>query len=107
MGASVTSAATNIKNLDDCAYQVNFTGTPTGAFTVEVSLDYAQDFMGNITNAGTWNTMVITGTFAPAGSAGSFYIPLPVTNAAPYVRLVYTRTSGTGTLNAFFSGKML
>lgn len=107
MASTVTSPATNLKNLDDCAYQVNFTGTPTGAFTVEVSLDYAQDFMGNITNAGTWNTLPITGTFAPSGSGGSYYIPLNTLTAAPYVRLVYTASSGTGTLNAFFTGKMV
>lgn len=102
--ATLTSVATNIQYLDTVAYQWNFTGTPTGAFTVQVSLDYSQDQFGNITNAGNWNTITLTGSPAAAGAAGTQAANLQ-TLGFPWIRTVYTKTSGTGSLNTFISGK--
>lgn len=102
--ATVTSKATNILYLSTIAYQWNFSGTPTGAFSVQVSLDYAQDSQGNISNAGNWNTLTLTGSPAAAGSAGSQAANIP-TLGFPWIRTVYTKSSGTGTLNVYISGK--
>lgn len=106
MGGDVTSSVTNIQFLDNIAYQVNFTGTPVGTFSVEVSVDHAQDSQGNVTVTGTWNALTLSPTPAASGAAGSAYIDLNQLSAA-YVRIKYTRTSGTGTLNGYITGKML
>lgn len=104
--ATLTSLVTNIQRLDDVGYQANFTGSPVGVFTVQFSADYVQDFMGNVTNTGNWITAPLGSPSAASGSAGSVYIDLAGLSA-PWIRLVYTKTSGTGTLNAFITGKML
>ncbi len=106
--ASITSAVTNVEGLDNIGIQFNWSGaSPVGTFTVEVSIDYAQDYLGNVTNAGTWNTLAISPAVAATGtSPDSAFIALNQL-PAPWVRVKYTRTSGTGTLQSFISGKML
>ncbi len=103
---SLTSQVTNIQNTDNIAIQANFTGAPVGTFSVEVSVDHAQDSQGNVTNAGTWNALTLSATPVASGSSGSVYIDLNQLSA-PYIRLVYTKGSGTGTLNAFITAKRL
>ena len=88
--SSITSATTNVQYLDNVAVQCNFTGSPVGVFDLQVSIDNVN--------------------FAPLGlniaaSNGSPIVINANQLSAPYVRLTYTKTSGTGTLNAFISGK--
>ncbi len=104
MGASITSAITNIQYLDNVGIQGVFTGTPVGDFSVQVSADHAQDANGNITVAGNWVTLTLSPAPSAAGTADTFYIDLNQLSA-PYVRLVYTRTSSTGTLTAYITAK--
>lgn len=104
--ASVTSAVTNIQFLDNIGYQFNFTGTPTGTFVIQVSADYAQDNQGNVTNVGNWIPISFTSPPVASGSPGTIYIDLNELSA-PWIQAVYTKTSGTGTLNAYVTGKML
>lgn len=106
MGANVTSAVTNIQFLDNIGVQFNFTGTPTGTFSVEISADYEQDTNGNVTNAGNWVSLVLSPIPAAAGAADSIYIDITQISA-PWVRAKYTRTSGTGTLNGFITAKQV
>lgn len=104
---AITSAVTNIQYLDNIGIQLNWTGTPNGGAVLQVSVDYAQVNMGGVpvvTNAGTWNTITTSADAAPAGSASSFFYNIGQI-AAPWIRLVYTNTSSTGTLNAFICGK--
>lgn len=100
----ITSAVTGIQYLDNIGIQLNWTGTPNGGAVVQVSADYARDSLGNVTNAGNWNTLSVSANAAPAGSASSFYYDITQVSA-PWIRLVYTNTSSTGTLNAFICGK--
>lgn len=103
---SVTSAVTCIQFLDNIGLQLNFTGVPVGTFAVQVSADYAQDAMGNVTNAGNW--IAITLPIPPAASGSPDKIGIDLNQIAfPWIRVVYTKTSGTGTLNGFITGKML
>lgn len=102
--AVITSAITNIQFLDNIGIQLNWTGTPNGGAVVQISNDHAQDSLGNVTVAGNWNTLTTSADAAPAGSAGSFYYDINQTSA-PWIRVVYTNTSSTGTLNAFICGK--
>jgi hypothetical protein len=104
--SSLTSAVTNIQRADNIGLQFNFTGSPVGTFQVQVSIDYAQDMEGNVTNPGNWIPVQLQSSPVASGSAGQIYIDLTQLSA-PWIRTVYTKTSGTGTLNAFISTKMI
>lgn len=105
--ASITTAPTGIQYLDNVTFQANFTGSPVGVLTVEVSLDYNQDAEGNVTNAGHWVTVQSTpGTDASlAVSGANSYVFNCTQLGAPWARLKYTRTSGTGTMTSYISAK--
>lgn len=104
--ASITSAVTTIDLLDDIAIQLNFTGAPIGTFQVQISTDYAQDTFGNVTVAGNWIPYPLAPAPVAAGSANQIMVYLELVPPS-YIRTVYTKTSGTGTLNAFISGKQI
>lgn len=104
MASSITSSVVEIKNQDNIGIQLNWTGTPVGTFAVQVSSDYLQDTEGNVMNAGNWITLPISPSIAAAGSADSAFVDVNQTSAQ-YMRVVYTRTSGTGTLTGIAVGK--
>lgn len=115
--ASITSSVTAIQYLDDVGIQLNFSGSPVGNFQVQISADYAQDLSSppNVTNTGNWIPLVVTywtgTTFAtatdiPTSLGSPIYFDLALLSS-PYIRVVYTKTSGTGTLNAFVTAKMV
>lgn len=98
--AVITSTPTDTASMIFCSYTFIWTGTPTGAFTFEVSNNYDR-----IATTGTWVTWAPAVAPAdPAGSATSTSVNLA---NFPYrwVRFKYTNASGTGTLNAWFFGK--
>lgn len=101
--ASVTSSPINIQGEDNVGVQLNIlTGTPTGVFTVQVSADYNQNLA-----TGNWiNVNLPTSAAITSGSPSPVYIDLNQISA-PWIRVVYTKTSGTGTFDAFICGKML
>lgn len=104
--ATITSSAVEIINLDNVFVQLDFTGTPTGAFSVQVSSDHSQDQEGNILVAGHWITLVLDPAPIAAGAADDIGIDLNQLGAS-YLRVVYVNSSGTGVLNGFVSGKGL
>jgi hypothetical protein len=104
--SSITSKVTNILNLDNVGIQLNWSGAPVGTFAIQVSMDYQQDAQGNVTKAGNWVSIALSPALAAAGSGDSAYADLAGLSA-PWIRVVYTKTSGTGTLNAFISGKRI
>lgn len=96
MGASITSDAVLIQFEDNIGIQVKWTGTPTGTLDVQVSMDP--------TNLG-WQSVPFTPTpTQPAGSSGSDWYEITQTPGG-YVRLVYTRASGSGSLYAKIAAK--
>lgn len=105
MATSLTSEVTILKQKTGAGYDISWTGAPVGVFSVQLSNTYALDSQGNVSNAGHWTDVTLTGTVAPAGSADNGFINLAGLEAYA-VRLVYTRTSGTGTLNATICGKV-
>lgn len=105
MGASVTSTPTIIENITGVGYDVRWTGTPVGTFSVQISNTYSVDAMGNTKNAGTWTPVTLSSPITAAGSADNAFINLAGVESYA-VRLVYTRTSGTGILDAVISGKV-
>lgn len=104
MATSITSSVLEIKEQDNVGIQMIWTGTPTGTFSVQVSINYQRDINGNVTNAGTWTSIPLSPAIAAAGSADNAYVDLNQLSA-PYIRVVYTRSSGTGTLNVLGIGK--
>lgn len=108
MSGDVTSLVTNINMISCVGYTISWTGTPTGTFSVEVSQDYIQPVgvQPDQLNSGTWVAVNLSVPVVAAGTADTAFIDVDITGAA-YVRLKYTRTSGTGTLNAFIAGKVV
>jgi hypothetical protein len=104
--ATITSKITDITFLDNMALQMDWTGTPVGTFTIYGSLNYAQDLFGNVTNPGNWVPITFSTAPVATGSAGDILINLNQLSF-PYLKVIYTKTSGTGVLNAYISGKML
>lgn len=106
--ASITSPVTAIQTIDNIGYQLNWTGTPTGTFNIQVSMDYEPGKSPDDKpfNAGTWTTVTLTVPVVASGSADNAYVDLDQLSA-PYIRVVYTRTSGSGSLNAFVTGKAI
>lgn len=107
MGANVTSSVSDIIYLDNIGVQVTWSAgsTPVGVLSIEVSADYAQDYLGNVTNAGNW-VAIGSLTAAVSGNSGSVYFDINQISA-PWIRVVYTRTSGSGTLNSKIVAKMV
>lgn len=104
MASSITSSAQESQYQDNIAIQLIWTGSPVGAFSIQVSVDYKEDAEKNIIVAGTWSTLTLSNAITASGSGDNAYIDLNQLSA-PYYRIVYTRTSGTGTLNAYVSSK--
>ncbi len=90
MSSDITGTATDVTYLDNVGYQVIFTGTPTGTFSVEGTIDGENWTALSIRDADNLEP-------SASGSAGSLMINL---NQIPYrsVRPVYTATSGSGSL---------
>lgn len=105
MATSVTSAVTIIQNLSQIGYDISWSGTPTGTFSVQVSNTYTQNGAGVVSNAGNWTTLTLSSPTAAAGSSGNGYIDIDAISAFA-IRLVYTAASGSGTLNATICGKV-
>lgn len=101
MGGSINSAGVRISQ--DFAYTIGayWTGTPTGTLKLQFSTDNVNTVPSNADPAvNVVNWYDYTGSSQSlTGSAGNF--GFIVTDASYFwVRLVYTRISGTGTLSA-------
>lgn len=110
MSATITSSATNIQYLDNIGVQHNWSGSPVGTLTVQISADYSEGPAGSIINTGNWITLtqpdgssflVNTG-----GATGQAYMDITQTSA-PWIRSVFTSSSGTGFLSTFITAKMV
>jgi hypothetical protein len=106
--ATVTSSVVNIQGLDNVGIQANITsGTASGTFDVQISADHKEDSNGNIITAGNW---IELGTPYQAtitsGSPANVYFDLNQLSS-PFVRLLWTKSSGTGAFDAFAVGKMI
>ncbi len=96
MGASFFSPAVNLEHIQMCALQLVWTGAaPTGDFKIQGSCTPIQ----NNGVAQDWSD--IAGSSIAITAAGDAIINI-TDIGYDQLRLVYTRTSGTGTINARF-----
>lgn len=104
----LVGAVTSIQFLDNIGYQINMTGSNmTGTFNVEVSADYEQDQNGNVINAGNWIPLpLLPSASVITGAPTNIYIDITQISA-PYIRLTYIHVSGSGTVSAFITAKVL
>jgi len=101
MADSFTSSAVMIRWQDNVGLQLKWSGTPTGVFTVECSNNRYPE----TNQAGDFYSLTFSPSLdQPAGAAGGYLINL---NQVPFswVRVVYTRSSGTGTLDCWLTSK--
>lgn len=115
--SAVTSTVTSIKFLDDVGIQFNWTGSPVGNFQIQVSADHEQDDSSppNVTVAGNWVPLLftywtgsafVTAYNIPTSLGSPIYMDLTLLSS-PWIRVVYTNTSGSGTLDAFITAKQV
>lgn len=103
--ASITSDTINLENILYLAVQAVWTGTPTGTIKLQGSCDTGTTIAGNTDGDGVSNwTDIASATLSPAGSASSGFIELKETGIK-WVRLVYTKSGGSGSLTSRFNAK--
>lgn len=96
LAADFVSVTVPLAFEDNVGIQAVWTGTPTGTLAVQISMD--PTVLG-------WQTVTFSPSpTQPTGSAGSNWFSIQQTDAA-FLRLTYTRVSGTGTLNAKIAAK--
>lgn len=103
MSASIISPVTSCKFLDNIFIELVATGTPNGTYYVEASNDYQIDIDGNVLNAGTWVPLPIVESTAINGAANIVFDINQL--SAPFIRMHFVRTGGTGTLQMYISAK--
>lgn len=110
--SSSHSEVTIIKNPTLFSYEVSWSGsTPTGTLIMEISNSYALEADGSVANAGNWTQvpMDVNGAYATSiaisGNSGVGFIEGEL-SAGYAVRLTYTRSGGSGTMNLIFAGKV-
>jgi len=105
MSGDITSDVTIIQNLSLIGYDISWTGSsPVGVMSVQVSNTYSLNSDGTVKNSGNWTTLTLSTPANVSGNTGNGFIDVDLTGANA-IRLVYTRTSGTGTLNATIAAK--
>jgi len=106
MSGNITSAVTVIQNTSMISYDISWSGSsPVGALSVQVSNTYSQNADGTVKNAGNWTTLTLSAATNVSGNTGNGFIDVDATGAYA-IRLIYTRASGLGTLQATISGKV-
>lgn len=105
MATSLTSEVTILNQKSGAGYDLNWTGAPVGSFSVEISNTVTLDAEGNVDVPGSWTPVTLTTNITASGSPDNAFINLAGLECYA-VRLVFTRTSGTGTLNAVICGKV-
>lgn len=106
MTSTVSSKPEFIGQMSYIGFDLAWTGTPTGSFTVEVSNSYSVDATGKTKNAGNWVALTLSTSVTATGSPNSAFIDIDGV-AASWIRLTYTPSASTGLLTAYLSGKVI
>jgi len=104
--ATIISKPNIIDNISLISYDISWSGTsPVGVMSVQVSNTYSLNVDGTVNNAGNWTTLTLSAATNVSGNTGNGGIDVDVTGFYA-IRLVYTKTSGTGTMNAVVNAKV-
>lgn len=106
---AATSLISNIAYKDSVAYQYVWTGTPSGTFDVQGSVDYnpGQPQSNGAFNAGTWTSLVFSPIPQATGSGSSNVLINMNQLAFNYIKTVYTNSTGSGVLTGSLVAKSL
>lgn len=105
MASSITSDPIEIKYMDNVGVQLQWTGSPVGTLSVQVSADFKADTNGNVLNPGQWTDLPLS---PPPQIINGPPIYVDINQiSSPYLRVKYTATSGSGVLDAFVFAKMV
>lgn len=105
MAGSLNSNAIDLNQQYVAAIQAVFTGAPVGTFKLQISNDSPAINPGSVNKgSGVVNWTDYTGSSQAISAAGNFSWLLADIGYR-WVRLVYTRSSGTGSLTAAISSK--
>lgn len=103
-----TSSVTGILYRDSISYQFAWTGTPSGNFDIQGSIDYnpgLPESAGSL-NAGTWTSVPLTPVATITGSGGAVNVLANLLDLGyPYSRFVYTNSTGSGVLGCWVAAK--
>ena len=102
MSGSLTSVITDVQFQDNVGIIVSWSGTtPVGTLTVEVANQVKDDPDSLI-----WDELDFGATISVSGNTGQHSLNI---QSLPYtkIRLKYNRASGTGTLNAILTSKVV
>lgn len=99
VSGNVTSSVTNVFFKDNIGIQLVWTGTLAGTFAVQISADYVPD-----TGVGTWTSITLSPVPTAAGSPDNAYIDITQISA-PFIRVVFTHSGGSGNLTGTIVGK--
>lgn len=106
LGAAAYSEPFYIAHLEGASFviKVPATGTPAGSFKVQVSNTTIETPPAGIPDATVMDWADSGATVASAGSGETLYVQHAPAHSR-WTRLVYTRTSGTGSATATAHGK--
>lgn len=106
LSGNLVSQVSIVQNVSTLSYDISWAGTaPVGTVDVQVSNTYSVNGDGTVRDAGVWRTLPNMSA-SLTGNTGEGGVDISVTGFFA-VRLIYTRTSGTGLLNATVVGKVL
>lgn len=112
MSGDLVSDVTILQSLSGASYEISWSGSsPVGTVSVQVSDTYSLNPDGTEANAGIWTSVymnvngVASQTIAVSVNTGSIFADVTKTIAYA-IRVIYTRVSGTGTMQATVSGKV-
>lgn len=101
--STINSSSVKCTGLDSASIQLSWSGTPNGTFAVQIPATF--DVSGGVV---TWATLPVTNTsgstLTAAGSAGNHQIDVPLLSFSD-IRVSYTNSSSTGTLDAWITLK--
>lgn len=96
----LTSSPLDLRQWTSASFWGNWTGSPTGTFVVQGSLDY-----GIAGSSATWVDLDIDISGQPTGLSGGNVMIDGIRTGLPYMRLKYTNSLGTGSLQIMGSAK--
>lgn len=99
-----TSTEIDVSQAEIAAIELVWTGTPTGTFAIQAGVQVLGGGAAGGTGAGVTWTSVISPAPTAAGAGGSHLINLSDIGFSK-LRVEYTNSSGTGTLNGFITVK--